>query len=858
MARPGMPRGRDKNLGGGSSGVNRRGDGLGTGPVGGGAPGGMGGSGSFGGSSSGNGSGGRGYYGRPGGSFRIPGFSGSYGGGGGSRGGCLSKIITVILVIAVLSFLLRSCRAIFGGSSADEISTVASQQTQPAAPAQTQPALAQSQTQPAPQQTQPVTAPAEGQREKYTKFKNDGSDTATVMVYMCGSDLESRNGMGTADIQEMCRAGLSDKVNLVVYTGGASRWQNNVISSRTNQIYRIRTENGTTGLERLNDNVGDKAMSDPAALTEFIRFAAEKFPSNRYILVLWDHGAGSVSGYAYDEKHPYNGYMKLSGIQKAVEDSGVKFDVVGFDACLMATLETGLMLNGSADYLVASEETEPGTGWYYTNWLSLLSDDPAVDTVTLSRQIIDDFSTASRQQMRGAQTTLSVTDLAELSARVPEKLKAFSTETINAIEGDDYASVAKARANTREFASSERLDQIDVVDFADNLGTASAAQLAAAVKASVKYNRTSSGYERAHGLSIYFPYRKAGQVDDISNTYKEIGMDDEYTACIQKFASMEVTGQAAAGGTGETYQSLFGSIFGEEYGSLFGGGSPMEVVGTGGLTGTGGYGSYNDYYGSGYGQSGSLEMEMVGLLLDTFLSGRSNIAGITADNAKFITEDAVKKNAAYVVENSINRDHLKWVNKNGKKVLAFDDKDWNASAEILLNVFVDDGQGIIDLGLDPLYTWTEDGDLEGTYDGTALSVNGQACAFIFEDENDDGDKYVIHGYIPALINSERSEIEVEFSDEEPNGRIIGYRRVYKDEPGAGQVAKIMSFEDGDAIDFIADYYTYEGTYLDTYMIGDRIRYHGEFTLENLKVDGKAKANYRITDIYGQNYWTPLM
>ena len=67
------------------------------------------------------------------------------------------------------------------------------------------------------------TSVAKGAREKYTKLLGNGRDTATIMVYMCGTDLESRNGMGTADLKEMLAAGVGDGLNLLVYTGGGAR-----------------------------------------------------------------------------------------------------------------------------------------------------------------------------------------------------------------------------------------------------------------------------------------------------------------------------------------------------------------------------------------------------------------------------------------------------------------------------------------------------------------------------------------------------------------------------------------------------------------------------------------------------------
>ena len=76
-------------------------------------------------------------------------------------------------------------------------------------------------------------------REKRTQILGKGKDEVTIMVYMCGTDLESRSGMGTSDLQEMLAADFGDNVNLIVFTGGCKKWQNNVVSNSVNQIYQI-------------------------------------------------------------------------------------------------------------------------------------------------------------------------------------------------------------------------------------------------------------------------------------------------------------------------------------------------------------------------------------------------------------------------------------------------------------------------------------------------------------------------------------------------------------------------------------------------------------------------------------------
>lgn len=252
-------------------------------------------------------------------------------------------------------------------------------------------------------------------RGKYVTPVGNGQDKVTIMVYMCGTDLESKHGMATKDLQEMLNATISDKVSIIVETGGCSRWNNNVISNSKNQIYKVEDD----GLRRLSDDAGTAAMTDPKNLTSFIKYCAENYPADRNMLIFWDHGGGSITGYGYDEKNPSASSMTLSKMNSALKSAGVKFDFIGFDACLMATLENALVCNEYADYLLASEETEPGTGWYYTNWLTELSKNTSVSTVDLAQTIIDDYISSCRSSSPSATITLSLVDLAELAGTVP-------------------------------------------------------------------------------------------------------------------------------------------------------------------------------------------------------------------------------------------------------------------------------------------------------------------------------------------------------------------------------------------------------------------------------------------------------
>jgi len=174
------------------------------------------------------------------------------------------------------------------------------------------------------------TSVAKGSREKRTVIKGDNKDSVTIMVYLCGTDLESKYGMATSDIEEMKAASkkFGDDFNIIIYTGGCNKWKTSAISSRVNQIYQIKDGK----LKELVDDDGKKAMTDPDNLGSFIKYCKKNFPANRNELILWDHGGGSVSGYGYDEKNAGKGSMDLAKLKQALDKGGMTFDFIGFDA----------------------------------------------------------------------------------------------------------------------------------------------------------------------------------------------------------------------------------------------------------------------------------------------------------------------------------------------------------------------------------------------------------------------------------------------------------------------------------------------------------------------------------------------
>ena len=695
-------------------------------------------------------------------------------------------------------------------------------------------------------------APVVGEaRAKRVVPKGNGKDTVTVMIYMCGTDLESKYGMGTSDLGEMVKATISDKVNVIVETGGCRAWKNNIVSSSVNQIYQVQTG----GLRRLESDFGKSYMTDPDNLASFIQYCKKNFPADRNILIFWDHGGGSLSGYGYDEKQG-SGFgvsadtMTLPEIKAALQKGGCVFDWIGFDACLMATLETAMVCNDYADYMIASEESEPGTGWYYTDWLTQLSKNTSVSTESIGKTIVDTFVTASQRSQANAQVTLSVVDLAKMSGTVPQALRNFSAATTNLIKGNNYKQVADARANARQFARQSRINQVDMIDLCERIGTAESKTLAAALKGCVAYNK--STMTRAYGVSVYFPYETLNGVKNAINTYNNLGIDSEYTKCIQSFASVGQGGQFASSASQQGYGSyssggdllstlLGGFMDSGSYGSSpYGSSSPLGSL-------TGGYTNSSGSYSAG----NSVDASTIYDLLNAF-SGRSMPAALD-----WVDTDLVASKALDISENRLDPARITVTDKNGVPTLVLTDAEWALIETAAVNVFVDDGKGFIDLGYDNYLEYDQDNDLILGFDGTWLCVDGHPAAFYMTEAGEDG----TYGRIPAKITRNGEEMLMNimvFIDQDGDAVVLGADPLYAGETetlGKGSIP----LEKGDKIQLLCDYYTYDNAYEGSYTLGKAFTAGSSLTVEYLVLDNtELTVSYRLTDVYGNVYWTPAV
>lgn len=343
----------------------------------------------------------------------------------------------------------------------------------------------------------------------------------TVFVYMCGADLESGSngtagGAASNDLEEM-RAATAETANLrfVVLAGGASRWNNDSCADGENTWLVI--ENGA--LAHTQGNSG--SMGDANTLYTFLTEVLQSYDSQYTVLNFWDHGGGSLSGVCFDECYGGDS-LNLVEIDRALsatyQATQRRFDVIGFDACLMATVETANLLVPYGDYMLASQENEPGTGWNYRA-LGQSVAGGATDGAQLGSDMVKGYFQSLPASQR-EKYTLSLVDL----SKVDPFLKAFNSFSIDVY---DYIcnqggldNVLRSTRYASQFGSGNyNLSDLGELVTANATYSDDANRVMDLLDQAIVYMENGEVYKGVGGLSVYFPVKlpRSGDLPALKN-----------------------------------------------------------------------------------------------------------------------------------------------------------------------------------------------------------------------------------------------------------------------------------------------------------------------------------------------------
>lgn len=335
----------------------------------------------------------------------------------------------------------------------------------------------------------------------------------TILVFMnADNDLES---YGVDDLNEMEQIGSTDDVAIVVQMDRIPRYSSADGDWTDARRYLVgKDEETDTITSPILERMGEIDMGDPQTLREFIAWGQANYPAQHYLVDLWDHGSGwrsrqrrrATRGVSFDDTSGTN--IDITDLPAALQ-AAEKPDLVIFDSSLMQMLEVAYEIRNVTDLIVGSEESPPGEGYPYHEWLGPLVENPALTPTELARLIVNRTVEVVGQRYDVTQSALDASQLDGLAVALDEY-----AATLLAFEPADPQAFARARNAAQSYGGLSYQTYKDLISYAEEVGreTGSAALAAAAQTLKTALNRAllaeahrGSSVNRSHGLSIYVP-----------------------------------------------------------------------------------------------------------------------------------------------------------------------------------------------------------------------------------------------------------------------------------------------------------------------------------------------------------------
>ena len=359
------------------------------------------------------------------------------------------------------------------------------------------------------------TANAEAAKQK-TQPKKVVTKDWTVAVFLNADN--NLDYFGVLDQKEMAKVGSNDYMNIVTLIDR---------ERGPAQINYIEKDN----IKKLKD-MGELDMGDYKEFVKFVKFVKENYPAKHYCFNFWNHGSGwkdkrkdIVRGVSYDDSS--NNHITTNQLSIALKEAnqilGQKIDVLGFDACLMQMEEVLYACKDYADYMVASEETEPGDGAPYDEILKDVK--KGMTPADFADNWVGSYLTSYSELGENFQaTTQSAVDLSKVD-KLTDAINGFAKAVI---AGKHAGIVGRAQAWAQHYAYNENIDLISLLDSMKiylkevndaGLTTAIEKLRAAHKEAVICHGYTDDKLENSHGIAIFLPSAMGANVPKL---YREL------------------------------------------------------------------------------------------------------------------------------------------------------------------------------------------------------------------------------------------------------------------------------------------------------------------------------------------------
>lgn len=346
------------------------------------------------------------------------------------------------------------------------------------------------------------------------RLKSNVRKPWAMYVYIAGDNNLSTAGL--VDISEMEKAGANQDRHVAIQIDTEGEHEGSIRYEISEPDFEGRSHR--TVINRLPEqNTGN-----PRYLASFVKWASKRYPATNKILVVWNHGAGFMhtptKDIGYDDSSEGDA-LTMGELRWSLTNSGLgngnqkKFAIIGFDACLMNMVEVAYEFLDLTEFVVGSQQTEPGDGWPYDKVIESLNANESTSSVAskIVQAYINSYKSTGTDGV--TQSALKLSAMPALGKSIDALGNALS-----AVLDSNRNLITEARVKTQSY---EEPTYVDLVDLASNLSAkvknANVRSACTSVRESVdKVVVSESSYgksvSRSTGLSIWFPLLKTDYV----------------------------------------------------------------------------------------------------------------------------------------------------------------------------------------------------------------------------------------------------------------------------------------------------------------------------------------------------------
>ncbi len=211
------------------------------------------------------------------------------------------------------------------------------------------------------------------QREIY-----EPSDNRTFLLYIVGDNSLSSNSVSNINSIKEGMYSSKGAANILVYEDSKRKEEDGTDSKPT--LWKFYLANGKV-IQELVKEYPEQNSVEADIMTGIISDVFSLYPAQEKVISFWGHGSGwlpkptkSSSAMQLAYGPDVDTWLDITELKDILDDTGLHFDAIMFDACNMACIEVAYELKDNADYMILSPAEIMANGYPYKTIIPVLSE----------------------------------------------------------------------------------------------------------------------------------------------------------------------------------------------------------------------------------------------------------------------------------------------------------------------------------------------------------------------------------------------------------------------------------------------------------------------------------------------------